>query len=901
MNFDMKLGKAAAVVFLALAMAGCGGGGGTTAVEPPPPDPAPIDVERMGISDAIAAASAAAGMVTDTSTDEEVAAADMAVAAAMAAINAATLISGGEIATSRASLATVQSQLATAKASRTMVMNLASQRMAISDAIAAATTAVRAVMDDSDDATVTAAEDAIAAATRAIAAAGDILASEAATARAEVAGLQSDLDAAKSSRQMVMDDAAATEARRTAQLSAITTAIDAATTAVGMVNDDATQQQVDDANAAVAAATAAIAAAADVSDAVKATHTASVSELATSLTSAEASRTMAIAAREVASQRMAISDAIGAARTAVMAVTDTSTDAEVMAADAAITAATAAIAAATDVPADERAANTGTVNAIMTQLTTAKGSRTAAMEEAARVARVQAQRKAIDDAIAAAKTAVAAVMDDSDDATVTAADDAITAAKAAITAGTDLPAGDTESDGETVAMLETTLKGAKESRDLAMGGAARDMRDRIIGKDRAIERAANINGTTVGPAETAISITRAAGAAAKVRVTAPAGYSPSEDPAMSNPGWAGAHLERSVSGAKQHLFVYTDIGPPKRQQFYDFDRDATTTPRYTDASPPAHTNPYGPGDTLTPLDLSTGGAVSIDSLGSLDDNFDPPGPAAGGDLRQTFRLPSTTATAYTVKGNFQGAPGTYTCTAAAAGTDCVVTITPGGDYLETSGTWTFTPELNSTAWRNDGEFLRFGWWLQEPNSPKDAYTFGYFAHGNDYTAPPGTITTGTATYTGRAAGKYVVQTVEDGGVTGGVARQFTAAATLTASFDAAANSISGTISDFTADDGSSPPWEVTLHKKTLGAQADLGNAFPARGALNDPTRSDYAGTTATYGDETAHGDWTGEYFGDQNTGNARNAYPLGVGGTFQADNERVSIGGAFGARRPVSE
>jgi hypothetical protein len=836
-------------------------------------------------------------MVTDTSTDEEVAAADMAVAAAMAAIDGATLISGGEIATNQASLTTIRSQLATAKASRTMVMNLASQRMAISDAVAAATTAVRAVNDDSDDATVTAAEDAIAAASRAIAAAGDILASEAAMASAEVAGLQSDLDTATASRQMVMDDAAGTEARRTAQLSAITTAVDAATTAVGMVNDDSTDEEVSAATQAIADAKAAIAAAADVSDDVIATHTASVNALAGSLATASANRNMAMAAREVASQRMAISTAIGAARTAVMAVTDVSTAAEVMAADDAITAARAAIAAAGDVPDDELAANTGTVNAIMTQLTTAKNSRTAAMLAAETAARVLAQRNAISSAVATAKTAVEAVTDDSTDAQVMAADAAITAAEEAIAAGTDLPAGETATASEDVGMLASTLTDAKSSRELAMGGAVRDMRNRIIGKDRAIESAANLDGT-VGPTEANISISRAAGKSASVSVTAPAGYSASDMAAMPNGNWVGTHLERSISGATQHLFVYTDIGTPTRIQFYDFDRDANTAFRYTDGTPPVHTNPYGPGDPLTPLDLSAGGAVSIDSMGSLDDNFDKPGSAAGGDLRQTFRLPSSTATVHMFKGNFQGAPGTYTCTSPAAGDDCVVTITPGGDYLETNGEWTFTPELNSTAWRNDTEFMSFGWWLQEPNSPNGAYQFGYYADGNAYTPPPGTITTGTATYTGRAAGKYVVQEVEDGGVTGGVAHQFTAAASLTASFDEAANSIHGTISAFTADDGSSPGWEVTLHEKTLGAKGTLSAVFPLTTTENDPTRPSFTGVTATIGDTEAHGDWTGQYFGDQNAGNTRNAYPLGVGGVFQADNESVSIGGAFGARRP---
>ena len=379
---------------LAFGLAACGSSSdddtadSTPPVVTPDPEPDPIDAERKAISDAIAAAQVAAQMVTDAATDDQVAAADIAVAAAMNAIDDATLISAGEAATSKASLATIQGQLAAAKSSRTMTMNLATQRGTISSAIAAATTAVDAVADDSTAEEVEAAENAIAAANAAIAEAGGILASEAAAKRAKVAALQTSLDNAKSSRQMAMDAAdeeerqrLAMEARRTEQLAAINMAIEAARTAVGMVNDESTQQQVDNANAAVANAKAKIDEAADVSDDMKATHTASVDTLATSLTNAGNSWQMAQDAnQEIANQRMAISNAIGAARTAVAAVGDESTDEQVEAATQAIADARVAIAGAADVPAEEKVANTETVGEIRAQLETAKTSRTAAID-----------------------------------------------------------------------------------------------------------------------------------------------------------------------------------------------------------------------------------------------------------------------------------------------------------------------------------------------------------------------------------------------------------------------------------------------------------------------------------------------------------------------------------------
>ena len=245
----------------------------------------------------------------------------------------------------------------------------------------------------------------------------------------------------------------------------------------------------------------------------------------------------------------------------------------------------------------------------------------------------------------------------------------------------------------------------------------------------------------------------------------------------------------------------------------------------------------------------------------------------------------------------------YTCTTTTANGDCVVTISPNGTYTAaTADTWTFTPELNSTAWLADAEFISFGWWMQEPASADGAYSFQYYADGTVYAPPtgtaPDTLTAGSATYSGRAAGQYAVQTIDDTGVTGGMHGEFTAAATLMATFGPTANTISGTISGFTAEDGSSPGWEVTLHQKSLGAETALGTGTPTGfpvSAQSDPTRPGYDGTTATMGNHMAYGDWTGQYFGNSTTSTA--AYPLGVGGTFQADSEAVSIAGAFGARR----
>ena len=81
-------------------------------------------------------------------------------------------------------------------------------------------------------------------------------------------------------------------------------------------------------------------------------------------------------------QRATIKMKVMEAQTAVNAVNNDSTDAEVGAAEMAVAAAKMAIADAADVPAEEKAANTGTVSALEAQLSTAKMARMDAMDEA---------------------------------------------------------------------------------------------------------------------------------------------------------------------------------------------------------------------------------------------------------------------------------------------------------------------------------------------------------------------------------------------------------------------------------------------------------------------------------------------------------------------------------------
>ena len=122
--------------------------------------------------------------------------------------------------------------------------------------------------------------------------------------------------------------------------------------------------------------------------------------------------------------------------------------------------------------------------------------------------------------------------------------------------------------------------------------------------------------------------------------------------------------------------------------------------------------------------------------------------------------------------------------------------------------------------------MSFGWWLQEPDAQTGVYTFRYYADGTAYqlAAAATNLAAGSATYNGRAAGKFVVQDIDDTGVTGGEAGMFTAAASLTATFDgtAANGSLEGTISGFQSDNAAVDVsgWSVTLNEQEFDIAVD---------------------------------------------------------------------------------
>ena len=165
--------------------------------------------------------------------------------------------------------------------------------------------------------------------------------------------------------------------------------------------------------------------------------------------------------------------------------------------------------------------------------------------------------------------------------------------------------------------------------------------------------------------------------------------------------------------------------------------------------------------------------------------------------------------------------------------------------------------------------------------------------GQKFTAGNNDELLGTASYRGRAAGRYVTKDFTSGVLSGGTAGVFTATATLAANFggnDIAVNdqfNIRGSVTEF-MDVGSGTPlegWSVTLNK------VDLAPGSASFGGTAGDT------TTATLGGATGTGTWEGAFFS-----NARaDGKPGSVAGVFDAHLPAAHISGGFGATNTAAD
>ena len=511
----------------------------------------------------------------------------------------------------------------------------------------------------------------------------------------------------------------------------------------------------------------------------------------------------------------------------------------------------------------------------------------AAMEAAEALKAMQdMQRMAITDAVDAAGTAVNAVNNTAADSIVKAADDAIAAAKAALAAATDLPDGDdvvATAEGALDA-LETQLATAKTARTMAMAEAdrlAQEEADRMAEEARkAAEAAAAAMAVTASklysgigaPTDTTSADTRRNAAygsgenADDIAVlsreaTAAVNLTEDEDAVVAAlHGWEGMRFTAEpADDGMYEAVVYSHIGEP------------TEGPK------------FNAGTSEGAYDL-TDGATAVDtSTAEVQARVVLPGVTRTAGT-ETFMLPDPNPgnqQVINVPGSFHGVSGTYRCDTGTSRTDaCSASVAENGFTL--TGTWTFAPTDPEARLMDvpDPIYASYGWWIHKSEDGEVFTASAFTANKGAVPAATGvTALMGTATYSGGAVGKYALHST-----TGGTndAGHFTADATLEADFNA--DMITGTIDNFTGADGQSRNWSVELMESGVG---DGGIILGADGTGTPMmTKWTLDGTAAD-----AAGQWQGNLHENGDDG-----VPGIATGTFYSEYGRDGkMVGAFGA------
>ena len=193
--------------------------------------------------------------------------------------------------------------------------------------------------------------------------------------------------------------------------------------------------------------------------------------------------------------------------------------------------------------------------------------------------------------------------------------------------------------------------------------------------------------------------------------------------------------------------------------------------------------------------------------------------------------------------------------------------------------WTFEPHDSNDRLPDDSWNL-YGWWLHKSADGENYVAAAAPIFAGVQNLPDTQSLTGTATYSGGAAGLYAFD--NEGGDTG----SFTARARLTADFDG--NEVKGTIDRFTGRDGRPRDWSVEL--EVQGFEDDNGNIYG-----DDGTTGSIKGTKWTIGGVVGDGGgkWSGAFTAESSRGP-----PTTVVGSFTAvQGTEGRMVGSFGADR----
>ena len=265
-----------------------------------------------------------------------------------------------------------------------------------------------------------------------------------------------------------------------------------------------------------------------------------------------------------------------------------------------------------------------------------------------------------------------------------------------------------------------------------------------------------------------------------------------------------------------------------------------------------------------------------------------------------------------VTGTYNGIPGTFTCIIQ----NCTATFSELSSAAPNTATtfegWSFTStDFVETSATPDGDYLYYGYWLQTPVEADGDHAFQTFSGGSmefvaDNTSAFIGALTGSATYTGAAAGRYVMKELElkDGKIepASAIHGQFVATAKLTANFgggDIGTNNqfmVSGTVTDF-KDGDTDLGFKVKLERADF---KEVDDAFT--NTFNNTFNGSASATLGTT--ESTTGMWNGAFFGpigediaDSGVNEVTTTLPTGVAGEFEAHLPTAHLAGGFGATR----
>jgi len=707
-------------------------------------------------------------------------------------------------------------------------------------------------------------------------------AAEDAAAQAEATRLAAEEAAAQAER----DKQAAIEQARQEVIAqqerqSVMTAIAAAQAAVGALMDDSSDVDVAAASGAVASASAAIAAATTFSADDTAMYTSQVTMVATTLATTQANiraYRAEMAAQEAMNQATASARAKQAVDEAIAALT-AADQAEAMS-TAAYTAAAAALSAA----------QTAVANADADTLAEAGAALAVALTDAATAAAdLGVKTQAVTDATAALEAARA---------TLASVDPTHVALQAA-TAALERAQTEANNQAEAIKALQKQIadlqKAEQDRMDAAERMAEEERMKAMATKGKALEKALGDNplGNLRMDTDTPLATLGSSGLTLGVPTADSATDAEDGQPMKAVEGSAG-----TLGDWKSMKYAHTDTGTKVTNEAMVYTkRGAGTQKEITQA------NIGVVGD--TGLTLGTGTGVAGRTISIADDTESTDFKGTGFPTAGTKTFTPDVAGRVLVQGYLRGAKGVYVCATAPCNVD------GDGAKITLGSSWTFIHDVGAKLSSPDNTYLYFGWWLQQnADGPTKASAF----FGNTGVAAitveaddPATLG-GSATYAGKAAGKFAINDP----LRGGDAGHFTADATLTAKFAANASNggVTGTINNFMAND-EAVPWSVKLNRSgwDAGTDGDATDPFGQFGmTADDPSTTDIdestMGKTVWSIDGNAapaSGGWNGQMY-DEKPGNTPSGdgsnVPTTVIGRFQSMfGSTHTMVGAFGAEK----